>query len=861
MNPTDTDESNKRQGNLRLMLGSLLVSALLCLIWLLRIPADSASALLFGFSLSRLAMALPLLLTMLGCTTWVVQTRRHPDLAVKALAWLTKPSTRFAIPAVAALVFLAAWHMLIFLHLLNQNFNPFLKTRLLPFTMWLLFSGLILLAGMPSLRLYERQHKFSFRSLRLPFVISMTILLAYWLLAITISLGVTTFSTTISDLGVPLLEWQIIFVAGLLLTLSLLAFNIADHPWIQSLVKSKASVYLDLACCFMLWLLAVLLWTRLPIPDNNYFAPAPLPPAYENYPFSDAQRYSLDALQFLYGDTRQEIISKPLFVLYLAGLHSLGGFSYERLVFLQTLMLALFPVVLYLIGRKLGGGLLGLGMGFFAIFREMNFIQASNIANVSNSKLLMTDFPYTLGIALLAWLTLLWLEDRRDERTALLLTGGTLALNCLLRPQTLILIPFYLLLILIKHRRAWKKALSAALLLMFILALTILPLLLRNYHVAGVFWFDDPGYMSNFVSNYALSDVEGAVEGAEQAVNGGFLTELLAGLRSGDASLLTGILGNFFRNFLSAFLQFPIRVDFSQSLTSLSILNENFWGEANAYLQPIHHVWALLNALILALGLAMLWVRHKIQILALLGLFVLINLSSALFRFSGWRFIMPVDWIFYAFYLTGLGAWMRVVMKRNPGLALPPAQVDANAAGLQSPPRKFGFSHALICLGFLILGALIPLREAFQRPFQTPSRQQLCEQIIEVSKEDSGLAVEDVARFCLAEDTIVRSGRVLYPRFFRGGYGYVDRPNVFYGTLDYARLSFYLLNENTSRYYLPLKGDGEGLPLANGSQVILISRQDLLPEIQLLAVFGAPDSLTRGALLFSSRLDFGEKPR
>ena len=767
-----------------------------------------------------------------------VLIKRKPGLKKKLLQVYKYKATRLSLLAAAFFAFLAGWHLLIFFHLLSDS-NPFILSRLLPVTLWLLSGGLILLVGLPGMSEDHVSRKSAMKT-GILFLISLLFFAIFWVLAARFGLGSTAESTTVSDLGVPLMEWQIIYTCGLLAAAWLACNAAAALGLFKKNLSTKEQRWLDLALFLVIWLLAVLIWLRQPIPQNNYFAPQQLPPNYETYPFSDAQRYSLDALQFLFGDTRAEIVSKPMFILFLAALHGLGGVDYERVVFFQTLILALFPAVLYLIGKKLGSRMLGLSASLLAIFREVNFIQASDIANVSNSKLLMTDFPYTLGISLLAFATIGWLQKKKERSLSLILIGGLLAINCLLRPQTLILVPFYALLALIRNWKDWKRVITAFGVIAMILLLTISPLLVRNYVVGQYFWFDAPSYMSKFASSYALSNItededfsEAASPAADAAQPAG---SMLALFSAGNSKLMTGIANNFFRNLLSAFLQFPVRALPSIPLQEYKAIQENFWAHMGVYDHPLNYLLALLNCVLFALGIERLW-RHDSRVLAaLLGLFACISLSTALFRFSGWRFIMPVDWIFYFLYLRGfLGILEWIAGSADPKSA---------AAGGNPARLRCGVSEALTLALFVLAGALIPLREAFIQTPVKPEKAELCAQLADLRDADSSEISEDaLLELCLSPESVVSSGILLYPRYFQSGFGYVQRPNPYYGTLDYGRMSFYVLDGVTSRYVFPSENPQQLEAYRNGRTIILLSRPELLPQVQVIAVAGRAGSL------------------
>ena len=86
----------------------------------------------------------------------------------------------------------------------------------------------------------------------------------------------------------------------------------------------KIQKYLPIILFVAIWLSAFILWLKQPLPINNYFAPRVLPPNFETYPFSDAERYSLDSIRIINGLTSNFIISKPFHAIYLAILNYIG---------------------------------------------------------------------------------------------------------------------------------------------------------------------------------------------------------------------------------------------------------------------------------------------------------------------------------------------------------------------------------------------------------------------------------------------------------------------------------------------------------------------------------------------------------
>ncbi|MCX6064453.1 MAG: hypothetical protein NT121_01670, partial [Chloroflexi bacterium] len=114
------------------------------------------------------------------------------------------------------------------------------------------------------------------------------------------------------------------------------------------------------------------LWLAQPILPG-YFATPPRAPNFEIYPFSDALIYAQYAQSALVGNGFMwpDVPTRPLYITFITWLHVLAGQDYIRVIFLQTLVLAAFPAVLYLLGKEVAGRPLGLGLALLATFRDL----------------------------------------------------------------------------------------------------------------------------------------------------------------------------------------------------------------------------------------------------------------------------------------------------------------------------------------------------------------------------------------------------------------------------------------------------------------------------------------------------------
>ena len=517
---------------------------------------------------------------------------------------------------------------------------------------------------------------------------------------------------------------------------------------------------------------------------------------------------------------------------FLAFLYKLGGFDYQRVIFIQTIFLSAFPAILFLIGREIQGYRLGIGMSLFAVFREINQIQAADIANVSNTKLLMSDFPAMLILSLLVLVSILWLK--KPGRIVLpILLGGIIGILSLYRAQYLIFFPLLLFLGFFLEKPGWKRYLKFSMILALSLLLTLLPIMIRNWSISGVLWIDSPERFSSLSEHYIMpiqpEDTSPAFGAEKESLskNGMALGAIVEYGRD--------IADNFARNLISTVLVFPIRYDGSQSLSELNTIS-NFWAEPFGYQQPLNFVLLAIILLLVAAGFSR---KQKIlqQInLGLICFYLVFNFSTALFRFSGWRFIMPVDWFIYVWCSLGY------IVCLDPLVSLSFAS-DLDG---RFPEKKRNFHSRPISLfgiiPFILMSSIIPIRTLFPVHYPDNSRAMICQKIEQtINLEELGVSSVDFLSFCHSNTVILNEGILLHPRYFRRAYGFYDRPDdLLFGIQDYSRLTFRILGKNLRKFYLPMAWEA-ALALPDGSSAVEISLKDQYPESLALIMLDFPD--------------------
>ena len=635
------------------------------------------------------------------------------------------------------------------------------------------------------------------------FWITLAILIMVFIAIELSGMGKDTIRVSIITLGVPLLEGQIWFTGG-----AIGIFLLARFAWssIPNENSRSAPKYQDVLIFFLIWLIAFSFWMSFPLPEHNYFAPVVRPPTFDKYPFSDAEQYDYNSLYVLFGALDNFVVSKPLYVSFLTILHFIGGFDYGTIVLLQTAVVALFPAIAYLVGKNLHSRLAGSGLAMLLILREANSIQASTMANVSNSKLLMSDVPATLIAAIITLVIIRWCIQKNEKITHhIFLLGGLTAMLNLMRIQTIVLIPFFILLIIIRYFRNWKKILQASGVFLITVALLLSPTLIRNHNLTGAYWLDNPA-SSHGLYTYFTRDSDASIEIPEADDNTEYLSRNISVIFSvffqDFSQIFDFFLDNFSRNLISTFLILPARL-------GNQIPFEEYFRMTSPFFQEVYSIPGILNAgvvvlnlLILAYGFSKIVRDKTIPSAMTILLYFMYNASSSIVRLSGWRFIQPVDWIMLILFVVGLIELFQAILKRMSGQKFVTAYDKPEPPSLRNHRKIVDiFSTAT----FVFLCAFIPLREGLLPDRYPPyKREVICQEISDfVSHSKFADSRKEINEFCFAESTRVYMGYGFYPRFFKAGEGYYNRPHdQYFGRQDYDRLVFRLIGEKNGKIYI-----------------------------------------------------------
>ena len=446
-----------------------------------------------GLSVTRLALAGVILLP-LAASGWLFVRSLDENWRVRHLDPTVRPKFFRVLVIFSSLLFLTSGLLLFLLRYYNPEATASYFVRARPALTYLL-----LLSAQSNLWLTALRngiHPQSLQTRRAVFVaagIVFAVFLVIWLIVIFTGLGITKDPSYWGEPGVPILGWQFI--------LALLAGVLSSFFFLRASHSSRLPSFLP----FFIWLLALGLWMSVPLTTlrNSFYAPI-TPPFNQPFPSSDAAYYDSDAQSLLAGyGFVHPIPTRPLFILFLAGLHALLGQDYARLILGQTLVFALLPVALYFVGKQLHSRAAGLTVALLAIFRELTSLWVASDARVSNTKMLLSDFITTLALVVYLLVVMYWLRHKRGGLVFAFISGGAHGLLLLLRTQSAFLVPGILLLALLIFWPDWKKWIAQSAIFAAELILAVSPWLARNYYVTGQASLDDPNQIKAVASMYS----------------------------------------------------------------------------------------------------------------------------------------------------------------------------------------------------------------------------------------------------------------------------------------------------------------------------------------------------------------------
>ena len=765
--------------------------SLLAILLLFLVPSES------GLSLARLALLAILALFFLAGIYLGFLARRD--------------SSRFGFAASTPFILSSAFLSLIssLLLFLLRYLNP---ERLLPYyerlspLLWYL-----LLIGLQSIIFllfvkngFHPQEISNRKPIYLSALIAFGLLFAVFLFIALTKIGIKPDTAYWGEPGAAIIGWQFVFsiLVGFFTLLYFLFFAFHKKSQIQNIVIP-----------LILYILASALWLSVPVDvlKNSFYAPITLP-VNMPLPYSDAGFYDYLSQSLLIGTNYLGgIPPRPLYVLFLSILHFFFGQNYPAIITAQTLVLALFPVTLYFLAKKLYSPAAGVTVALFAIFRELVSLWISSNTRVANSKIFTTDFPTAMVLVVLCLVFIWWLE-RRDLKSTLV-AGGFFGLVLLFRTQSLLILPVVFVLTWFVYQRKTKDWIVAGVIFSAAMILTVLPWLTHNYTVVGQFSFDDPRQTAIIYSQYSFTgnlDIS-QFDPAKESVGHRIVSFTLENPAYVTRFITTHILNTE----IGGLLALPLIEKFD----GLSAPVNLYWVTWDGTLAWYNLALFIVYLAVIAVGFGAVWRRAGWIGLLPLAVNLGYTLANGISRFSSWRYNLPVDWVIYFYFAIG-------VMEILDGFTLlfgaKAEKIFPINIPLETKPvafRDFRLQYVFIILAFMVTGALPWAAKGLAQPRYTASQDELIAKL-----ESSGYVAEEIHAFLMQPEAVLLEGRLLYPRLYHKGEGMASaNPWPAYKIRDFSRIGSILLNDKRNDLIFLTK---EPLDFPQGADAIVFACQN-----------------------------------
>lgn len=605
--------------------------------------------------------------------------------------------------------------------------------------------------------------------------------------------------------AVPLLEWQIV-----------VAFIFMVYFRVLELRKKTffQQQYSEIWICSLIWILATGVWLSQPVIPNAS-ALKPHEPNFEIYPFLDAQTYDQYAQSVLigsgYGDGN--IPQRPFYIVFLVFAHLLVGQDYEKIVIVQTVFLAFFPVLLYILGKEFFGRPIGLSIALLAVFRDYTSNLVSPFTgNLSYTKVLLAEIPVAIFLALFLIIGIRWIRSDFSNRLGFFM-GGVIGLAILIRTQAVVALFAILLVSLFVVKRSTIVAFIKSSIVLFIgIMLVVSPWIIRNWTITGDFVFDNPESQTlNLALRYGrLNEIEVDLDrfsGETAAEYNRRLRQIASEVFWADPlHSFWGISNAFLNHCINNILIFPLRYEL-KSLQDILTPVDAFWEKWEGNSTFIQSMLMFFYILLFGLGVATAWHRYAMVGLLPLILNLLYNLWTSLALLSGQRFMVTMDWSIYLYYMIGffslIGAYLALLNNGHFKMMEWFEKREDKKDALS--PTHFWF-YAIFGLLFLFIGGLPVLVEhVFPNKYSSLSNEQVMTKIsdkIAVLQNDFDLAC--IQRLDENKSLVFVHGRALYPRYYSAGDGESITDAVGYKIVDVPRLVFEIVGQSNARVIFPL---------------------------------------------------------
>lgn len=786
-----------------------IVGGLFALWGMTDVTSEEHNALFLGFSIPRLAILSIIILSLLIFSLLFYWSLQERCWKIAVLEYIDACLRRKEI-VVLARVMIVVNYIVLFTPDQHLGTLASYRARLYPLIWWLAILSLqFVLTALLWRRPYIARMK-QFRKDLVGAVILFGTLIVIVAMINWSRIGLKADEAFWQDAGVPLLIWQVFLAWGIGSFLYLLVGTQPDFKWktgFRFLNKNS----LDLYICLVLWIAAFALWTSYPL-KPSYNALPPRAPNFESYPFGDAIIFDVNAQNYLIGiPIPNDFWQKPFYSFFLSILHILAGQNYDLLIQYQVGILAFIPVIVFLLTRILSNQAAGVIAASLVIIREINALSLSNVIQLSHSRLLMSDV-FAMGLMTLIILLLtIWLKNPSKYRMLPIVVGGTMGILTLTRGHTLLLLPFVVLatVLVLVPAHQYRRLLEGIIVLLIGFSVPLGAWVWRNYQWTGTLTLQDPisPYTTQIARFYSLAPLQdpARLPGEDDVT---YYTRIqkqpVTFTLEYPEKVISFVSAHYVHNMIFSFIYLPNSLIIENPADYVKRMP--FWANWDGYLPTEAKIFLVINLFMLSLGISALWNQsgYLTSIPLLLGFGY--NLSVSVGRLSGWRLIMPADWITLIFYSVGLTQISMIIYTFFSGkLAARRTSVISVSNGDLTPPWNWG-KFGLLCLVLVGLSLGLTMGHTlFPRKYPEKTSQELLLDFSGLLPE-KGLPFQEkeLHRFLAQDGAVVAYGRGLYPSYLPSHKGELNYFYLAFAPRQYKRLVFQLIGPEESGVVLPL---------------------------------------------------------
>jgi len=472
-------------------------------------------------------------------------------------------------------------------------------------------------------------------------------------------LGVTPDHYFWNVAGVPLSALELIIV----LLITLIFFH-TSNLISTSLKLSPYSI--DIGIALVIYIAGVWIWSQTPM-VKHFFMLRPAPPAFQYFPFSDARDLDLGSLSVIngYGINFGEYTDKPLYIIFLSVLHFFAGNDYNQLSLLHLYGMAFSLPAIYWLGHRFHSRQFGIAIALVILIRQRNAILLAHSLAGTNPRLLITELPTLLGIIILCNIIFSWLGNTKSSQRTwpnALLAGGILGALSLIRLNPIGLLPVIYVTILFALRKTGVKWFSQILIFTLGFLMVFTPWVLTGQDSNGqpYLWIKIRNVIA--VRYPDMPSIEENDQAHLRAKMNYYPRSFPSLGKKGQGIPFEEfpffVINHSLHNMVTSWLALPDSLSpVDQDLKTLikrPYLDEKQIWTWNGKLEAGQVPFIALNLFFLAIGLGWSWSRWKWAGIFPTLVFITYTVTLGFARTSGSRYIVPIDWIVFFYYILGI---------------------------------------------------------------------------------------------------------------------------------------------------------------------------------------------------------------